>query len=118
MVGDLGCSRICSWPDGVRTADSPMRLVAIRRHGPSGQRNVDTIRSTTGARRTLCRCFRKARCGLPVDYRLFGRSFDGIDLRFVLPLKRYRYVGLSPRASEWFPLVELEVFRWERAHAH
>jgi hypothetical protein len=26
---------------------------------------------------------------LPIDYRIFGRSFDGLDLRFLLPLKKH-----------------------------
>jgi 3'-phosphoadenosine 5'-phosphosulfate sulfotransferase (PAPS reductase)/FAD synthetase len=50
---------------------------------------------------------------LPIDYQWFGRSFDGLDYRFVSEIRRH-----SPRdyqrILEDFPLVELEIFRRER----
>lgn len=117
MVEDLGLQPDMLVADGVRTADSPMRLVAIRRHGPisMAQRRYHPIHDWRKA--DLVSCFQKAGVRLPVDHRLFGRSFDGIDLRFMLPLKRHRPSDYR-RVLEWFPLVELEVFRWERANAH
>ena len=53
---------------------------------------------------------------LSVDYRIWGRSFDGLDARFLVPLKRelpedYR------RVLEWFPLADLEVWKFERQAA-
>jgi hypothetical protein len=45
---------------------------------------------------------------------MFGRSFDGLDLRFLVPLKKHRPKDYA-KVLEWFPLADLEVFRWERS---
>jgi hypothetical protein len=47
---------------------------------------------------------------------MFGRSFDGIDLRFVVPLKERRPADYR-RVLEWFPLVEAAVWKYERSLA-
>lgn len=103
--------------DGVRAADSPMRRVAINTHGPItwSQKKYHPVWDWKKA--DLIACFRKHGVKLPEDYRLFGRTFDGLDLRFLLPLKKHRPADYR-RVLEWFPLADLEVFRWEAAHAH
>lgn len=115
MVEDLGLQPDMLVADGVRTADSPMRLVAIRKHGPISwaQHRYHPIHDWRKA--DLIAAFKSAGVRLPADYRMFGRSFDGIDLRFLVPLKRHRPADYR-RVLDWFPLAELEVFRWERAH--
>lgn len=99
--------------DGVRAADSPMRRIAIKTHGQVGTTRWHPVFDWRKA--DLVDCFRKHGIRLPVDYNLFGRSFDGLDLRFLLPLKRHRPRDYE-RVLEWFPLADLEVFRWERAN--
>jgi hypothetical protein len=47
---------------------------------------------------------------LPVDYEWFGRSFDGIDYRFIEPLSRHAAEDYR-RVLDWFPLAELELMR-------
>lgn len=101
--------------DGVRAADSPMRRVAINTHGPISWNQGKYHPIWDWRKKDLIDCFIRAGVKLPVDYKLFGRSFDGIDLRFLLPLKRYRPADYK-RVLEWFPLADLEVFRWERAN--
>ncbi len=44
---------------------------------------------------------------LPVDYEMFGRSFDGIDWRFVEPLRKHLPEDYE-RLRFWFPLVEMD----------
>ena len=41
---------------------------------------------------------------LPVDYEMFGRSFDGIDYRFISPIKE-RFPDDYARILEWFPMA-------------
>ena len=53
---------------------------------------------------------KRAGVELPVDYAWFGRSFDGIDARFLVPLKQHAPRDYQ-RVLEVFPLAELEVFR-------
>ena len=47
---------------------------------------------------------------LPVDYEWFGRSFDGIDYRFIEPLSRFAPDDFA-RVLDWFPLAEAELVR-------
>jgi hypothetical protein len=97
---------------GVRAADSPLRRSAIKRTG--------AWNPTQG---TACVCFdwstkevyqKIADDGimLPVDYELFGRSFDGLDWRFLAPL-RDRFPRDYQRILDWFPLADLELCRRE-----
>jgi len=97
---------------GSRTADSPIRLANMKRFG-----------TLTPARRSffavydwkiddVVRELRAANCKLTVDYRMFGRSFDGIDYRFLGPIKE-RYPEDYARILDWFPLADLEIFRRE-----
>jgi len=59
---------------------------------------------------------KRAGVQLPVDYRLFGRSFDGIYQRFCAPIKRY-FPRDYERIKLFFPLVEADVKRWEFMNA-
>ena len=54
---------------------------------------------------------------LPIDYKLFGRSFDGLDWRFMKPLKEHLPDDYA-KVVEWFPMVELEVKRIEWREAY
>lgn len=47
---------------------------------------------------------------LPDDYRLFGRSFDGLQYEFIEPLKRY-YPDDYKKIEEMFPNIGVEIFR-------
>ena len=47
---------------------------------------------------------------LSSDYEWFGRSFDGLDYRFVEPLSRHAPEDYQ-RLLDWFPLAELEIVR-------
>jgi hypothetical protein len=49
---------------------------------------------------------------LPIDYELFGRSFDGIDYRFAKPL-RERLPEDYERIKFWFPLIDVEILSHE-----
>lgn len=101
--------------DGVRAADSPMRRIAINTHGPITWSQGKYHPVWDWKKADLLDCFRKHGVKLPEDYKMFGRSFDGIDLRFILPLKKHRPADYR-KILEWFPMAELEVFRWECAN--
>ena len=49
---------------------------------------------------------------LPVDYELFGRTFDGLDYRFVRPL-RDKLPDDYDQVLKYFPAVEMEFMRYE-----
>ena len=115
LVTDNGLQEGMLVADGVRAADSPMRRIAIKTHGTISVRQGKYHPIWDWLKQDLIDCFRKHGVKLPIDYKLFGRSFDGIDLRFLLPLKKHRPADYK-KVLDWFPLAELEVFRWERAN--
>lgn len=98
---------------GVRAADSPIRRISFQTHGAisPGRRHYYPVWDWGIDR--LVAAIEKAGVKLPVDYDLFGRSHDGLDLRFLLPLKKRRPEDYR-RVLEWFPLAELEVWRFEK----
>lgn len=115
MIEDHGLQADMLVGDGVRAADSPMRRIAIKTHGSISLNQGRYHPIWDWRKQDLIDCFRKHGVKLPVDYKLFGRSFDGLDLRFLLPLKRERPADYK-KVLDFFPLAELEIFRWERAH--
>jgi len=96
--------------DGVRANDSLVRRAALATHGVYRQRlgKVSPVWDWTTAE--VRERIADAGLTLPVDYEWFGRSFDGLDLRFLGPLKEHAPDDYA-RVLEWFPMADLELFR-------
>ena len=101
--------------DGVRAADSPMRRITINTHGSISYKQLKYHPIWDWRKADLIECFKKHNVRLGSDYKIFGRSFDGIDLRFLLPIKKHHPKDYQ-KILELFPLADLEVFRWECAN--
>lgn len=109
---DLGLPADTWVADGVRAADSIVRRASFTRHGvmkpkdrkvsPIADWLVGEVRERIAA----------AGITLPVDYQWFGRSFDGIDQRFLKPISEHAPADFA-RILDWFPLADLELFRAE-----
>ena len=97
---------------GVRASDSPTRWSAIKNYGPITVSKKKFYPIWDWRIRTVIERIKEEGLRLPEDYAVFGRSFDGIDLRFLLPIKK-RWPDDYARILEWFPLVELEIKRYE-----
>lgn len=109
---DLGMPHDTWCADGVRAADSPYRRASLVRHGlmkPS-TRKVSPIADWVKAEWTAI--LARHNWKLPADYEMFGRSFDGVDYRFLEPMSRMRPRDYE-RVLEWFPLADLELMRHE-----
>jgi 3'-phosphoadenosine 5'-phosphosulfate sulfotransferase (PAPS reductase)/FAD synthetase len=98
--------------DGVRAADSPMRRIAISQHGPITWSQNKYHPVWDMKKDQLIDLLNKHNCKLSIDYKYFSRSFDGIDLRFLLPIKKH-FPRDYQKILDWFPLAELEVHRYE-----
>ena len=106
---EKGCP--AAWvADGVRANDSIMRRMSFTTHGvwKGNTRKVSTIWDWSVAE--VRGCIERAGVDLPPDYEWFGRSFDGIDYRFLHPLSVHNPDDYQ-RVLDWFPLAELELFR-------
>ena len=96
--------------DGVRAADSPNRRMALKSHGP-----INTTMRTQKVvwdwrKADVMGAIEAAGVRLPPDYLWFGRSFDGLDRRFLSQLKTYAPEDYA-RVLEWFPLAGLDLLR-------
>lgn len=101
---------------GVRAVDSPYRLIALKKYGPINAKIKQFYPIHDWRLDRLIAEIEAAGIKLPVDYRLFGRSFDGIDLRFLQPIKD-TFPRDYQRILDLFPLAQLEVRRAEYARA-
>lgn len=112
----VGIARTTGLPEeawtavGTRMADSMNRRMSFRQHGPINQiaRRFFPVYDLT--KPDLIALFRKAGVKLAPDYRLFGRSFCGLDYRFLSAI-RDTYPEDYERIRFWFPLVDLEFIR-------
>lgn len=112
----LGWGGLAWTADGVRAADSPMRRVALATHGPVSERQRTFKPVWDWQKADVLNAIKTAGLQLPVDYELFGRSFDGIDLRFLDPIRK-RFPRDYARILEWFPLADVQYLREEMRDA-
>lgn len=101
--------------DGVRSADSPMRRIAMSTHGVRkiGSHKVSVV--WDWRKRHVVDCLSDHGATLGPDYDWFGRSFDGIDHRFLAPLAEHAPDDYQ-RVLDWFPLADLSMMRAEMTH--
>lgn len=95
---------------GVRSADSPMRMLAIKKHGPINYRRQTFYPVFDWHKADVISAIERAGVKLPYDYTMFGRTFDGLDYRFISVLKEHLPEDYE-RVLRFFPLAELELLR-------
>lgn len=105
------------WPDsvpmavGIRAADSIFRRSALKKSGVYNVRRNVLHPVFDWSNDDLEAAFTRTRTFLPPDYHLFGLSLDGLDYRFIEPLKRY-YPDDYARLCEWYPLLPSNLARY------
>ena len=98
---------------GVRMADSPVRRLAIKKHGAINHNGKMFYPVFDWKKADLLEAIEKSGVKLPIDYRYFGRTFDGLDYRFLKPIKEH-FTRDWQKILEWFPLAEVEIYRKEK----
>lgn len=96
--------------DGVRAADSIVRRASLSRHGVMKPSNLKVSPIADWLKREVMDCISSHGVDLPIDYEWFGRSFDGIDYRFLAPIAEHSPEDFQ-RILAWYPLAELELIR-------
>ena len=98
--------------NGVRAADSPMRRVSLMSHGPVSYITKQWSPVWEYKKTDILDILDGHMVKLPIDYRIFGRTFDGLDYRFLRPLKDQLPDDYA-RLLEWFPLADLALWQVE-----
>lgn len=96
--------------DGIRAADSGMRRLTHTQRGPVDLRlrKFHPVHDLNTA--DVNRVLDALGVDLPVDYRLFGRTFDGLDHRFLAPIREH-FPDDYAVLRRWYPFIELDFFR-------
>lgn len=96
--------------DGIRASDSIARRMACQTHGVMRNGRVSPIYDWTA--QEVRDCLDEHGVEVPIDYQIWGRSFDGLDVKYIRGL----YENLPEdyqRVKEWFPLIDIELMRQE-----
>ena len=101
------------WPTGVRAEDGPIRMMALRKYGPITLSKRKWHPIWDWSKTEVVDAIAKAGLKLSGDYAWMKRSFDGIHVGYLAPIKKNAPEDYK-RILEWFPLVEAEVWRHER----
>ncbi|VTT98922.1 Putative phosphoadenosine phosphosulfate reductase OS=Neisseria meningitidis serogroup A (strain WUE 2594) GN=NMAA_1611 PE=4 SV=1 [Gemmataceae bacterium] len=97
---------------GTRACDSPARRMAFNKWGGAREKIRTFYPVWDWNKARVVETIRDSGVKLPPEYRVFGRSFDGVDFRFLHGIKRH-WPDDYAKILEWFPLAELELKRHE-----
>lgn len=98
---------------GVRAADSIQRLRAMRRHGPVNHKLLAYWAIFDWKVADLESAIRRHGVKLPIDYHWWNRTFDGLGYPYLSVMRRERPDDFA-KCVEWFPFIELEMFRYDK----
>ena len=98
---------------GNRITDNLVRRMAYKKYGAINEKRRTFWPVFDMSNEEMRQLFRASGVRLTVDYEMFGRSFDGLNVRYLLPIKK-RFPRDYQKILEWFPMADIEVFRYER----
>lgn len=102
---------------GVRAADNPMRYMAVKQNGAINYNKYTFYPIYDWKKDNLLHEIDEAGIQLPIDYDMFGRTFDGLHYSFQKPLKEH-FPEDYKRFLKFFPLADIELARWEGVDKH
>jgi hypothetical protein len=113
VIEETGVGKRSYVATGVRASDSPTRRLSILTHGPISRQAKTFMPIWDWRKAQAMKVINDAGLRLPVDYDLFGRSFDGLSYQYLAPIKRH-FPRDYERILQWFPLADMELFRMEK----
>ena len=96
--------------DGVRATDSATRRMAIKMYGPVKHKALRQSPIWDWGKRDVMNAIDAAGLTLGPDYKMFGRSFDGIRYDYLKPMHDH-FPDDFQTVLKWFPLADLCLFR-------
>lgn len=99
---------------GLKYADSIQRRTSLSKNGlvTHSRRKYYPIAEYT--KQNVVDAVRNAGWKLPSDYRYFKDSMDGLQIRYLLPIKKH-FPRDYEKILEWFPMCAMEILRYERS---
>lgn len=99
---------------GLKYADSIQRRTSLSKNGLVTHSRKKYYPIAEYTKDDVLNAVRMAGWKLPTDYRYFKDSMDGLQIRYLLPIKQ-NFPRDYQRILEWFPMAEMEIFRYERS---
>jgi len=99
---------------GLKYADSIQRRTSLARNGLITYSLRKFYPIAEYSKQDVLDKISKSGWKLPSDYRYFKDSFDGLQIRYLGPIKK-NFPRDYQKILEWFPLAECEVLRYERS---
>lgn len=112
IIQETGCNPKIWNAVGVRATDSPMRRMTMEKHGPLRSKTKTWFPVWDWNKARLVEEIERSGISLPIDYLIWGRSFDGLDARFILPMKKHLPADYE-KIKLWYPLIDVEAIRYE-----
>lgn len=97
---------------GVRVNDSPLRRLALKNCGYIAKDKREFYPVYDWTNDDIRNCFKENNIEIPIDYKLFGRSFDGVNYKYIKALKE-NIPNDYKKLKELYPLIGLEILRYE-----
>jgi 3'-phosphoadenosine 5'-phosphosulfate sulfotransferase (PAPS reductase)/FAD synthetase len=97
---------------GMKQSDSFNRRMVIRKYGCINEEARKVYLVYNFRDREIWKYMLNNRVPIIDDYKLFGRSFDGLNYQYLVPIKKH-YPDDYKRIIEMFPLAEMEILRYE-----
>lgn len=101
----------CWIATGMRMYDGVQRYGAIKQTGGIREKEKKFSPIFDWKIADIVGCISHFKCKLPPDYHVWGKSFDGTDYRFLLPLKK-QWPEDYDRLKKYFPLLDLNILRY------
>jgi len=99
---------------GMRSKDSVQRAFSIQRNGAINHTRKTFYPIHDWSKQQVIDCIANAGWKLPIEYRYFGSSFDGLYAAYLVPIRHF-FPRDYRRILEFFPLAELECYRFDAA---
>jgi hypothetical protein len=104
----------CLAATGVRYSVNMTRVQLVRKHGPILYKSGTWMPVWDWNKREVLDCLRHHDIKLSADYAVANKSFDGLHISYIYPIKKH-FPEDYKKILEWFPLLDAEIWRHERA---
>ena len=110
LIAERGLPKNMWKANGTRAADSLMRRTSFMRHGIMKESSHTVSPIADWLKGEVFAIMEKYNVKLPVDYEMTKRSFDGIDGRYLVPI-RERFPEDYEKIKAFFPMCDMGLIR-------